>query len=174
MVAVEKVSYELKEKTLNIRRQFDAHKNVVFQVWTEPKYITYWWGPQYSITPICEVNFHVGGEYRLAFQMKDGVLYPIKGLYKEIIKNEKIIYTVNLEGHPKSWKELILKKIGNNIDESPWESFVTVSFIENDTKTEVTISSVFKSNAIRDAFYNLGMVTGWSESLEKLDDLLVK
>ena len=84
-----------------------------------------------------------------------GERFPVGGVYREIIPNELLVFT-------HIWEE---------DDGTPeHETVVTVRFADEGTKTKVTLEqSVFRSVESRD-----GHIGGWSEALERLQDLLTK
>ncbi len=48
----------------------------------------------------------------------------------------------------------------------------TITFENLDGKTKVTVRTRFESSAIRDGMLKVGMNEGWSQSLDRLADLL--
>src|SRR5580693_3846630 len=78
------------ESELVITRVFDAPRELVFQVWTEPKHILNWWGPKGFTAPTCKVDLRTGGEFLYCMKGPDGKSYWNKGVFHEIIRPEKI------------------------------------------------------------------------------------
>jgi uncharacterized protein YndB with AHSA1/START domain len=56
---------------LLLEREFDAPADLVFEVWSEPKHLANWWGPKGFSMPFCEVDFRVGGKYRICMQISN-------------------------------------------------------------------------------------------------------
>ena len=55
------------EREIVITRDFDAPRELVFRAWTEPALVTRWmFGPPGWSFAVCEIDFRVGGSYRLA------------------------------------------------------------------------------------------------------------
>jgi uncharacterized protein YndB with AHSA1/START domain len=52
---------ELAERTLTITRVFDAPRELVFKVWSQPDHLVCWWGPKGFTTPSCQIDFRPGG-----------------------------------------------------------------------------------------------------------------
>jgi uncharacterized protein YndB with AHSA1/START domain len=44
-----------------ITRIFDAPVEEVWKAWSDPEYVTRWWGPTGFTSPSAEMDFHVGG-----------------------------------------------------------------------------------------------------------------
>ena len=91
------------ERELVITRVFDAPRELVFKVWTDPKHLAQWWGPRCFTNPVCEVDLRVGGAWRIIMRAPDGAEYPGGGIYREIVRNEKLVFTnaaLNKDGKP--------------------------------------------------------------------------
>ncbi|RHX94197.1 hypothetical protein DLM76_08835 [Leptospira yasudae] len=172
MSAFDSVLVETSDRELVLTRIFDAPRKLVYKVWTQPKHVAQWWGPKDFTNPVCEIDLRVGGEYRLTMRSPDGNDYPVKGVFLEVIENEKIVRTDLMDEHPIEWMEALNKELGN---EQASPNYVeTVTFEDYENKTKVTIHSRFQSNAVRDAFRNMGMVEGWTESLVRFEAELSK
>ena len=52
------------DRVLSITRTFDAPRELVFKVWTQPEHLVRWWGPKGFTTPSCQMDVRPGGAYR--------------------------------------------------------------------------------------------------------------
>ena len=87
----------IQDDELLIERIFDAPRELVFRVWTDPKHLMKWWGPR-DFKPIAfEQDFQVGGAYRAGIRAPDGSEHWKSGVYKEIVPNERIVMTFKWE-----------------------------------------------------------------------------
>src|SRR5260221_13748364 len=82
-------------KDIVIEKIFDAPRELVWKVWTDPEMVMKWWGPEGFTAPSAKVDLKVGGKYIYAMKGPEGsqwdkVMYS-SGIYKEIIPNEKIV-----------------------------------------------------------------------------------
>jgi len=68
-------------------------------MWTEPEHIAKWWGPKSFTLPGCELDFRPAGAYRFVMRGPDGD-YPVRGVYREIVRPERIVFTAILEDLP--------------------------------------------------------------------------
>ncbi|HEY6172579.1 MAG TPA: SRPBCC domain-containing protein [Candidatus Kapabacteria bacterium] len=170
-MTIGKTQVSVEDKAVVISRTFDAPKSLLWKVWTDPAHVAKWWGP-HIFTSTAEIDFRVGGSFRLT--MHSGALpdYPLTGNYLEIIEGEKIVNTLDLDEHPQEWHDLVNanrpSSNGKNVSGLSW----IITFQEADGRTLLTIRSLFASNEDRDAFVKLQMGEGWSESLDKLESLL--
>lgn len=138
-------------------RVFDAPREKVWKVMTDPSLISQWWGPRNLKTEVDTMDFSVGGVWRYIHTDAKGDTYAFNGKYLEIEPIEKIIDTFEFEpmaGHI-STETLILTELPGN-------------------KTKVTVTSVFANMEDRDGMVNSGMESGLNESHDRLAELLAK
>jgi uncharacterized protein YndB with AHSA1/START domain len=74
-----------------VTRVFDAPRELVWKAWTDPKYVMQWWGPHGFTTPVCEMDFRVGGKFLYCMKTPDGQEFWNGGEYHEIVLHEKIV-----------------------------------------------------------------------------------
>jgi uncharacterized protein YndB with AHSA1/START domain len=146
-----------KMQTLTTTRIFDAPREVVFQAWTDPKKLQRWWGPKGFTNPVCEVDVRPGGAIRIHMRAPDGTVYPMVGVFHEIVVPERLVFTSSAldgNGHPL------------------FEVLNTVTFAAEGGKTKLTVrASVSKVKG--DAAPHLaGMEQGWSMALDRLAEEL--
>ena len=89
-----KKSTPAREPTLVLTRVFDAPRDLVFKVWTDPKHIVNWWGPGGFTAPFATVDLRVGGALHYCMRGPDGKDYWTKGFFHEIVVPEKIVCTM--------------------------------------------------------------------------------
>lgn len=138
---------------LVITRVFDAPRQAVFKAWTDPKQLKEWWGPHRFTNPVCEVDARPGGAIRIDMRGPDGTLYPMKGVFREIVAPERLVFaTTAFDGK--------------------LEVLNTVTFAEEKGQTRMRLRAVVVKSSPEVAGALAGMQEGWSQSLEKLQDLL--
>jgi uncharacterized protein YndB with AHSA1/START domain len=155
-------SFVLFDREIVITRTFDAPRALLFKVWTDPKHIAQWWGPTGFTTPACEIDLRVGGAFVVNLLGPDGVAYPAKGVFREIIEPERIVFVGVSEDGPACGSGL------------PPRSTITVTFEEQDGKTLLTMTTVLESITDRDAAIASGFNTGWGISLERMAEYVTK
>jgi uncharacterized protein YndB with AHSA1/START domain len=77
-----------------ITRVFDAPRALVWEAWTNPKYVMQWWGPKGFTSPFCKMDFRVGGKFLCCMKTPDGQEFWNGGEYHEIVPHEKIVYSM--------------------------------------------------------------------------------
>jgi len=157
---------------LVITREFNATKEKVFEVWTQPKFIKKWWGPMGYSAPIVKINLKNGGDYLYSMKGPDGNLNWSGGEFHIVDSPNSITLT-----------DYFADKKGNKIDPSiygldsnfPKESNVTIKFEDNDCKTKlIIIYKLPESKEGRIAIIKNRMEEGWNSSLDKFQKLVEK
>lgn len=85
---------------LVLTRSFDAPRDLVFKVWTDPKHLAHWWGPHGFTTQIREMDVRPGGAWRYAMRGPDGNEYPFDGVYVEVVEPERLVFDGTIHGSP--------------------------------------------------------------------------
>ncbi len=136
-------------------RIFDAPRELVFMVMTDPKHIPHWWGKRNHTTIVDKMEVRAGGLWRYVERDEQGNEFAFHGVYHAITTPERIVDTFEFEGTP---GHVMLETL--TLDE------------QADGKTRLTVSSVFQSVADRDGMIRSGMEEGANESYNRLAELL--
>ncbi len=146
-------STELEERTLVLSRVFDAPRVLVFKVWTQPEHLARWWGPKGFTLISYKADVRVGGSFRFGTRSPENTEHWAHGAYREVTPPERLVFTT-------AWE---------NPDGSPkHETVVTLTFVEQDGKTKLTLKqTLFESVTSRDLHRG-----GWSTTLDLLEDYL--
>ena len=83
-----------------IARVIHAPRPLVFDAWTDPAHLARWWGPSGFTNPVCEMDVRPGGAHRIVMRSPEGVAYPIKGTFIEVVTPERLVMTLDLSEHP--------------------------------------------------------------------------
>src|SRR5262249_11949437 len=144
----------LADLELVITRVFDAPRGLVFKMWTDPRHLARWWGPQGFTLPSCDIELRAGGAYNFHMRGPEGDEHWSRGIIREFVEPERLV----LVG---GWTDAA------GIRTSP-ESETTISFEDQGSKTKLTLRSVvFESVSSRDAHRG-----GWNSSLDRLAEYL--
>jgi uncharacterized protein YndB with AHSA1/START domain len=79
---------------LVIARTFDAPRELVFKMFTDPEHLTRFWGPTGFTSNVREMDPRPGGAFCIDMRGPDGGIYPCKGVYREVVEPERIVYIV--------------------------------------------------------------------------------
>ena len=75
-----------------ITRIFNAPRALVWKAWTDPAYVTRWWGPKGFTSPLCRIDLRVGGRFTYCMRSPDGHDFYNGGEFLEIVPREKIVW----------------------------------------------------------------------------------
>ena len=152
MAATATATNAMAQHELVITRTFDAPRALVFTAWSKAEHAVRWFGPKNFTVPHCKMDFRVGGAYRACICSPDGQEYWMRGIYREIVEPERIVFTF-------AWEEE---------GERGRENLVTVTFAEQDGKTRMIFrQAFFESVSERDSHNE-----GWSECFDRLAQFL--
>jgi uncharacterized protein YndB with AHSA1/START domain len=126
---------ELGEATYT--RVYDAPRDLVWRCMTTPEDLTHFWGPTGVSTPIenITVDLRVGGVFEtIMVNDVDGSEYPSRGVYVEIDKPAKLVWTEpDVEGGMTT--SLTLKDLGDGRTETViHQTNVPVMYLTDEAK----------------------------------------
>jgi uncharacterized protein YndB with AHSA1/START domain len=137
--------------SLTLKRRLNAAPEKVYASWTDPTKIVKWFGPDAGAVKQAETDVRVGGRYVVVFHTEDGEEHHVSGAYREVVPNEKLVFTWAWRSTPER------------------ESLVTILIRPDGDGTSLTlIHEQFFDEAARDRH-----AYGWSGSLDKLERLFV-
>ena len=86
-----------KENELELSYFIESTSEEVFSAWTDADKMVKWMGPGNVVCEKVEIDLKVGGQYNINMNTDEGVRIA-KGEYKEIVPNEKLVFTWEWEG----------------------------------------------------------------------------
>jgi len=132
-------------------RVFDAPRELVWKLWTEPEHVARWWGPDGFTNTIHRMEVRPGGAWELVMHGPDGTDYQNRFVFREVVRPERLSYS-HLTG-------------------PLFEA--TATFAEHHGKTTVSVRMVFETAELRDrTVRQFGAVEGLNQSLEHLGEEL--
>lgn len=143
----------LKEKpSLTLIREYGAPPESVWRAWTDAKALKQWWATSAGEgVSLAELDVRVGGRYRICFGGADSNEHECAGVYKEVVKPKKLVFTW-------SWPRTTPDRV----------SLVTILFNARGAGTEV----VFKHEQFSDEAARDNHKRGWTSLLDKLGAFL--
>jgi uncharacterized protein YndB with AHSA1/START domain len=141
---------------IEMSREFDAPRDVVFRAWTDPELLVQWLGPRRLKMRIDRYDVRDGGAWHYTHLDADGTEYGFHGVFHGTPTLEGMVQTFEFEGAP-----------GH-------VSMDSLVFEERDGRTLMRGHSVFQSVADRDAMVESGMEVGLTEGFERLDELIAR
>jgi uncharacterized protein YndB with AHSA1/START domain len=155
MRANEKAAEPAAGRELVITREFDAPARLLFKARSKREHIMKWFGPAGWPVTMCEMDFRVGGRWRMAMTGPSGEQNtPFGGTYLEIVPDRKIVF--------------------DNGFETPGAGrmIMTITFEENDGKTTLTHHTLFDSAAMKASHVGAGFVAGTNSGLDQLEGVV--
>lgn len=149
-------------KELTIERTFDAPRELVWKAWTDVEMLKKWWGPRGVTNPVCKMDARPGGAIDIVMLAGKelgplaGNEWPMRGQVQEVIEPEKLVFTSSA--------------IINN--KPILENLVTVTFKEDDGKTKMTLHIIVTKTTPEAEGPLSGMKMGWTQSIDKLEEML--
>jgi uncharacterized protein YndB with AHSA1/START domain len=144
------------DREIHIERVFDAPRDRVFAVYTDPELIPEWWGPRGTTAIVEKMDVRTGGDWRFVVRNSDGTQTGFRGTYREVAPPERIVQTFEWDGMP-----------GH-------VSVETATFEDLGDRTKVTTVSLFHTNEERDGMIASGMEGGLQETYARLDEVLAR
>jgi uncharacterized protein YndB with AHSA1/START domain len=139
-------------------RLFDAPPQLVFDAMTKPEHVRRWWGAlddKHSVS-VCEIDLRVGGSWRFVGSGPKGDFPAFYGVYREIARPERLVYTEIFEPYPDNG------------------SLVTQTYVEEGGKTRLTVTVRYESIEVRDMVLSTGMERGAGLSYDRLEEIVAE
>ena len=137
-------------REINLVREFDAPRELVFEMWEKPEHMMRWWGPRGFTLTKCEVDFRAGGKFSWVMRGLDKKDYPFEGEYVEVKPPERIVFDGLVHNVPGQ------------------KAHTVVTFDDLGTRTRLTVHQEYTFEAPM----TRGAYEGWSQSLERLAGLI--
>lgn len=142
----------IERPSLTLTREYAAPPERVWRAWTDAQVLKQWWAPSAGQgVSVAELDVRAGGRYRICFGGADGNEHECAGVYQEVAKPKKLVFTW-------SWPRTTPERV----------SLVTILFNAKGAGTEL----VFKHERFFDEAARDSHKRGWTGLLEKLDEYL--
>jgi uncharacterized protein YndB with AHSA1/START domain len=155
MSTMDGTQVERKGNELTITHILNAPRELVFKVWTDPRHLAQWWGPKGFTNPVCEIDLRPGGAILIHMCGPDGTVYPMSGVYREIVAPERLVFVSSA-----------LDKNGIPL----FEVITTVTFVEIGHTTKLTMHAIASKIRPEGAPHVAGMEEGWRQSIVRLGE----
>lgn len=148
------------DRELVLTRLIDAPRDKLFRAWTEPELMKQWFTPRPWTTPVIEVDLRPGGSNLIVMRGPDGTEFPNRGVYLEIVKNERLVFT---DAYTKAWEP----------SEKPFFTGI-ITFEDEGGKTRYTARALHWTVADREAHEKMGFHEGWGLCADQLAELAAR
>jgi uncharacterized protein YndB with AHSA1/START domain len=148
------------DRELVLTRIIDAPREKVFRAWTEPELLKQWFAPSPWTVRVAEVDVRPGGASLIVMCGPDGNEFPNRGVYLEVVKNERIVVT---DAYTQAWEP----------SEKPFMTAI-MTFEDAGGKTKYTARALHWTVADREAHEKMGFHEGWGRCADQLAALAAK
>lgn len=142
-----------KDREIVVNRVIDAPRELVFEAFTEPEHIEQWWAPRKATTH--EMDVRPGGVWRYSQPGRGGAEQSFRIEFVEITRPARLVYDY-----------------GPDSADASEPVRTTVTFEEQNGKTQVTLQLLFATAADREQAVKYGAIVGAMQALENLADHL--
>ncbi len=146
------------DRELVLTRLIDAPREKLFRAWTDPALLKQWFAPAPLTTPVAEMDVRAGGASYIVMRLPDGTEMPNRGVYLEVVPNEKLVFT---DAFTEAWKP----------SEKPFMA-ATLTFEDEAGKTRYTVRVRHWTVADRKAHEEMGFHKGWGQCTDQLAALV--
>lgn len=137
---------------LVLERVFDAPRELVWTVLTDPARVTRWWGPHGYTTTVEEMDVRPGGRWRWINHTTGGEDAPFRGEYLEVVPPERIVRTEIFDAP--------------GFDDRVAVNTTTLEDV--DGRTKLTMRSRFPSGDDLERALAMGMIDGSLQTYDRL------
>ena len=154
MMGATKITVEPGLPFIDMSREFDAPRDLLFRAFTEPDLLVQWLGPRRLSMEIERYDVRDGGAWRDINRDEHGNEFAFHGVFHGTPTPEGMVQTFEFDGAP-----------GH-------VALDALTFEERDGRTTVRTHSVYQSVHDRDAMVEGGMESGINEGFDRLEELL--
>lgn len=138
-------------------RVFEAPRELVWAMFTEPKHVAKWYGGRGFENPVCEMDVRPGGLWRHVMRTPSGEEFANEFVFVEVIKPEKL-----------SWQHI---DYGREPSGAHPTSRMTVTLEEAGANTRWRLVTEFSSFEERALAQRIGFAEAIAEGSDKLNAL---
>ena len=145
-----KINAEDGKQELVITREFDLPVELLFKAYSETELVEQWMG-----TKVIKLENKNHGSYRFETSYNGNVVFKANGTIHEVVLNQKIIRTFEMENAP----------IGVQLEFLEFENL-------NDNTSKLTIQIIYKSEKHRSEQLKLPFANGLNMAHDRLQEIL--
>ena len=146
------------DRELILTRLIDVPREKLWRCWTEPKLMLQWFTPAPWKTTHAETDVRPGGSSYVVMQGPDGTEMPNRGIYLEVIKNEKLVFT---DAYTSAWEP----------SENPFFTGILTFEDAGNGQTRYTARALHWTKENREAHEKMGFHEGWGVATDQMTAL---
>jgi uncharacterized protein YndB with AHSA1/START domain len=146
------------DRELVLTRLIDVPREKLWRCWTEPKLMLQWFTPAPWKTIHAETDVRPGGSSYIVMQGPDGTEMPNRGVYLEVVKNEKLVFT---DAYTTAWEP----------SEKPFFTGILTFEDAGNGQTRYTARARHWTRENCEAHEKMGFHAGWGLATDQLTAL---
>jgi uncharacterized protein YndB with AHSA1/START domain len=146
------------DNDLVLTRVMDVPREKLFRAWTEPALMKQWFAPKPWTISEVETDLRAGGASRIVMRSPEGQDYPNSGIYLEVVKNEKIVFT---DAYTAGWTP----------SAKPFFTAIVTFEDAGGGKTKYTATARHWRAEDRETHEKMGFHEGWGQCASQLEAL---
>ena len=143
------------DRELVLTRLIDVPREKLWRCWTEPKLMLQWFTPAPWKTIHAETDVRPGGASYVVMQGPDGTEMPNRGVYLEVIKNEKLVFT---DAYTSAWEP----------SENPFFTCILTFEDAGNGQTRYTARALHWTRENLEAHEKMGFHQGWGIATDQM------
>jgi uncharacterized protein YndB with AHSA1/START domain len=147
------------DEQILIEREFNAPKHLVYRALTTPDLVKRWFHANRGVVKSAEIDLRVGGKWRYVSEAANFGEIGFRGEYRELVPDEKIVWTEFYEGVPEG------------VAEEDATTVNTATLTELDGRTRLTVLIQAPNKMARDAIIESGMEAGMQDAYDLLEEV---
>jgi uncharacterized protein YndB with AHSA1/START domain len=146
------------DRELVLTRLIDVPREKLWRCWTEPKLMLQWFTPAPWKTIHAETDVRPGGSSYVVMQGPDGTEMPNRGVYLEVIKHERLVFT---DAYTSAWEP----------SENPFFTGILTFEDAGNGQTRYTARALHWTRENRETHEKMGFHEGWGVATDQMTAL---
>ncbi|UDF03667.1 SRPBCC family protein [Asticcacaulis sp. AND118] len=146
------------DRTLVLERVLKAPRHLVWRCWTDPRLLAEWFCPKPWYIDNVELDVRPGGGNAFVMHGPDGETIPNRGVYLEVIENEKLVLT---DAYVKAWEP----------SENPFMTAIVTLEETPEGYTKYVATALHWSLDTKKQHEQMGFHEGWGICADQLEAL---
>lgn len=142
------------EFDLVLQRVVDVPRQAVWQAWTDPEQLPFWFAPQPWTTTRCAIDLRPGGGFSTTMRSPEGDDQPVTGCYLEVVENRRLVWTDALQPGFRPAAGGFMTAV--------------IELEDHPQGTLYTARALHGSREDRDRHAEMGFEQGWGQALDQL------
>lgn len=147
------IAPEMSGCDLVLNRLLNATPERLFKAWKSE--LKNWWGPHGMTIPCCVMDMRPGGIFHTVMRAPDGHEYHTKGVFLEVVENERIVFT---DAFAPGWKPA---------SDIFFVSMISFAMVDRNL-TKFTVKALHWTAEDKARHEQMGFYQAWGESLDRL------